>query len=99
MHEFSKYSPFEDKRPAESGAYNTITFTRDNVPVIEVSYYDAYKRQWYRRRIEEYGYSEEFKIDDNYISYFKQIEGVGFVVIPETYDIDIPGVKLEDDDE
>lgn len=98
MHEFSKYSPFEEKRPTVSGAYNTITFTRDDIPVIEVSYYNAENRQWYRRRIEEYGYCEEFKIDDNYISYFKQIEGVGFVVIPETYTIDIPGVKLDDDE-
>lgn len=98
MHDFIKYSRLNNSVPAESGAYNTITFTRDNIPVIEVSYYDAYKRQWYRRRIEEYGYCEEFKIDDNYISYFKQIEGVGFVVIPETYSIDIPGVVLEDDE-
>lgn len=99
MQEFERYSPLDNKRPTESGAYNTITFTRDQIPVIDVAYYDAHSRQWYRRRIEEYGYCEEFKIDDNYISYFKQIEGVSFVVIPESYDINIPGVKIEDDED
>ena len=99
MSNFNKYSPIDNKRPTESGAYNTITFTRDNVPVIEVSYYRVETRQWYRRSIGEYGYSEEYKIDDNYISYFKQIEGVSFDVIPETYEINIPGVKLDQDED
>lgn len=100
MSEFEQYSPFEDKVPPESGAYNIITFSRDrpSVPVISVAFYDAYKKQWHNQIMGEYGYAEEFKIDDNFISYFKAIEGVGFVVIPETYNITVPGVKLDDDE-
>lgn len=97
MHNFIKYSSLAGSVPEKSGAYNTITFTRDGIPVIEVSYYNVEKKQWYRRVIEEYGYCEEFHINSDYISYFKQIEGVSFTVVPETYLVEISGVEMDDE--
>lgn len=100
MSEFEQYSPFDDKVPPESGAYNIIIFSRDrpSVPVMSVAYFDSRKKQWHNQVMGEYGYADEFKIDDNFISYYKAIDGVEFVVIPETYTITIPGVNLDDDE-
>lgn len=98
MDKFLEYCPFDGKRPPSTGAYNIVIVSRDNVPVISVAYYDASTKKWYRQQIEEYGYSEQFQMDDNFISYFKEIEGVGFNVVPESYVITISGMTEEDEE-
>lgn len=98
MHDFIKYSRLDRSVPLVSGAYNIICTTRDRIPVIDVAYYNKDTSQWYRRCNEEYGYCDEFRISDEFIQYFKQIEGVEFVVIPEKYNITIAGYNPEEDD-
>jgi|AGFS01.1.fsa_nt_gi hypothetical protein len=96
MSEFLEYSPFSNQIPPSSGAYNIVIFSRDGVPVISVAFYNHITKKWYRQYIEEYGYCDQHQMEDNYISYFKLIEGVEFNVIPEDYKITIPGVKTDE---
>lgn len=102
MEGFTKYCPIDRSLPTENGAYNVIVLSRDGVPVIRVAYLnikDGCNLKWTQQYISEYGYSQISKLPDEQIAYFKRIEGVTFEVIPESYKIDILGVKEDDDEE
>ncbi|AZU98417.1 hypothetical protein BZF66_05550 [Salmonella enterica] len=95
---FKSFAPW-DKKPEENGAYIVVVYSRDGVPVMRIAFYDVESNTWTQQHIEEYGYATTSKLNDNIISYYKKIDGVSFEVIPESYNIKMDGVKLNEDDE
>lgn len=96
MEGFIKYSPIDGTIPKESGAYNIVVYSRRGPAVIQVAYFSVQERKWVQQHIEEFGYETTSTIDENYISYYKRIDGVEFSIIPESYNITIKGVKKDE---
>lgn len=100
MEGFTKYSPIDRSLPTENGAYNIAVYSRDGETILRVAYYSVQGNKWFTREVSEYGYEHTYAFTDDYISYFKKIEGVTFEIVPESYKFDFSaiGVELNEDD-